>query len=179
MNLYVCRASWCAREWTTRPTCVTGVTAVGKPSVAATIMNCGVSSSPHDCFMVLSFRATYGDASHTCSPPDPCAFTCNQSCWMCVKWSLLPGFWLVWALIIILICCCVCHHWRSQQRFQQQRRQNEINLIAYREAHNNSHLPIYLSKYFSFRPAYIRQMYCVISPKKGCPSYIHFFLLQH
>lgn len=50
----------------------------------------------------------------------------------------------MWALIIILTCCCVCHHWRSKQRFQQQRRQNEINLIAYREAHNNSQLPLYL-----------------------------------
>lgn len=59
MGLCVCRASWCAKEWTTRATCVTGVIAVGNPSVAATIMNCGVSSSSHNCFMALSFRATY------------------------------------------------------------------------------------------------------------------------
>lgn len=45
MNLCVCRASLCAKEWTTRATCVTGVIAVGNLSVAATIMNCGVSSS--------------------------------------------------------------------------------------------------------------------------------------
>ena len=64
--------------------------------------------------------------------------------WMCC--GLPAGFWLVWTLIVILTCCCVCQHWRSKQRFQQQRRQNEINLIAYREAHNNSQLPLYLSK---------------------------------
>ena len=89
--------------------------------------------------------------------------TCNWNYWICVNWNLLPGFWLVWALIIILICCCICQHLRSQQRFQQQRRQNEINLIAYREAHNNSHLPIYLSKYLRFCPAFFREIYCVIS----------------
>lgn len=72
--------------------------------------------------------------------------------WFCILMEfatvvgLLAGFWLVWTLIIILTCCCVCHHWRSKQRFQQQRRQNEINLIAYREAHSNSELPLYLSK---------------------------------
>lgn len=99
---------------------------------------------------------TYGNDSYICSTPDPC-----------VNLSLLPGFWLVWALIIILICCCVCQHWRSQQRFQQQRRQNEINLIAYREAHNNSHLPIYLSKYFSSCPAYsISDKFTVLSLRK-------------
>lgn len=97
------------------------------------------------------------------------AFTCNQCYCMCVNCCLLSGFWLVWALIIILICCCLFQHWRSQQRFQQQRRQNEINLIAYREAHNNSHLPIYLSEYFNFRPAYFRHIYCVIS--QLCLSY--------
>ena len=57
------------------------------------------------------------------------------------------GFWLVWTLIILLTCCCVCQHRRSKQRFQQQRRQNEINLIAYREARNNTQLPLYLSEY--------------------------------
>ncbi|XP_063730601.1 WW domain binding protein 1-like a isoform X2 [Eleginops maclovinus] len=65
------------------------------------------------------------------------------------------GFWLVWTLIIILTCCCVCQHWRSKQRFQQQRRQNEINLIAYREAHNNSQLPLYLR----FLPNYLLPAY--------------------
>ncbi|XP_040906516.1 WW domain binding protein 1-like a [Toxotes jaculatrix] len=62
----------------------------------------------------------------------------------CSYYYELWWFWLVWTLIIILTCCCVCQHWRSKQRFQQQRRQNEINLIAYREAHNNSQLPLYL-----------------------------------
>lgn len=69
--------------------------------------------------------------------------TCLYSCFF---FCFFAGFWLVWALIIILTCICVCQHWRSKQRFQQQRRQNEINLIAYREAHNNSQLPLYLSK---------------------------------
>eukprot|EP00064_Thunnus_orientalis_P015610 superscaffoldBa00002927_g15665 len=64
----------------------------------------------------------------------------------CSYYYELWWFWLVWTLIIILTCCCVCQHWRSKQRFQQQRRQNEINLIAYREAHNNSHLPLYLKQ---------------------------------
>ncbi|KAG7999864.1 WW domain binding protein 1-like [Nibea albiflora] len=63
----------------------------------------------------------------------------------CSYYYELWWFWLVWTLIIILTCCCVCQHWRSKQRFQQQRRQNEINLIAYREAHNNSQLPLYLN----------------------------------
>ncbi|CAF93612.1 unnamed protein product, partial [Tetraodon nigroviridis] len=73
----------------------------------------------------------------------------------CSYYYELWWFWLVWALIIILVCCCICQHWRSQQRFQQQRRQNEINLIAYREAHNNSHLPIYLR----FLPSYLLPAY--------------------
>lgn len=55
MHLCAHRASWCAREGKTRATCVTGVTAVGKPSAAATIMNFGVSSPRrHDCFVVQS-----------------------------------------------------------------------------------------------------------------------------
>ncbi|XP_047460009.1 WW domain binding protein 1-like a [Mugil cephalus] len=62
----------------------------------------------------------------------------------CSYYYELWWFWLVWALIIILTGFCLCQHWRSKQRFQQQRRQNEINLIAYREAHNNSQLPLYL-----------------------------------
>uniref|UniRef100_A0A3Q3W7L3 Uncharacterized protein n=1 Tax=Mola mola TaxID=94237 RepID=A0A3Q3W7L3_MOLML len=73
----------------------------------------------------------------------------------CNYYYELWWFWLVWTLIIILTCCCVCHHWRSKQRFQQQRRQNEINLIAYREAHNNSHLPLYLR----FLPSYLLPAY--------------------
>ncbi|KAI3362649.1 hypothetical protein L3Q82_001629 [Scortum barcoo] len=73
----------------------------------------------------------------------------------CNYYYELWWFWLVWTLIIILTCCCVCQHWRSKQRFQQQRRQNEINLIAYREAHNNSQLPLYLR----FLPTYLLPAY--------------------
>lgn len=61
--------------------------------------------------------------------------------------SLPPGFWLVWTIIIILSCCCVCHHRRAKHRLQAQQRQHEINLIAYREAHNYSALPFYFSTY--------------------------------
>lgn len=60
--------------------------------------------------------------------------------------SLTTGFWLVWAIIVILSCCCVCHHRRSKHRLQQQQRQHEINLIAYREAHNYPSVPFYFSK---------------------------------
>lgn len=56
------------------------------------------------------------------------------------------GFWLVWAIIFILSCCCVCHHRRTKHRLQQQQRQHEINLIAYREAHNYPSVPFYFSK---------------------------------
>ncbi|XP_059179762.1 WW domain binding protein 1-like a [Centropristis striata] len=73
----------------------------------------------------------------------------------CSYYYELWWFWLVWTLIVILTCCCVCQHWRAKQRFQQQRRQNEINLIAYREAHNNSQLPLYLR----FLPTYLLPAY--------------------
>ncbi|CDQ61138.1 unnamed protein product [Oncorhynchus mykiss] len=47
-------------------------------------------------------------------------------------------------------------HRRYKQSFQQQRRQNEINLIVYREAHNNTqHLPLYLR----FLPDYMLPTY--------------------
>ncbi|XP_062457890.1 WW domain binding protein 1-like isoform X4 [Pezoporus occidentalis] len=65
------------------------------------------------------------------------------------------GFWLVWTVIIILSCCCVCHHRRTKHRLQAQQRQHEINLIAYREAHNYSALPFY----FRFLPNYLLPPY--------------------
>ncbi|NXS95492.1 WBP1L protein, partial [Jacana jacana] len=58
-------------------------------------------------------------------------------------------FWLVWTIIIILSCCCVCHHRRTKHRLQAQQRQHEINLIAYREAHNYSALPFYFRTYLT------------------------------
>lgn len=83
----------------------------------------------------------------------------------CSYYYELWWFWLVWTLIIILTCCCVCQHWRSKQRFQQQRRQNEINLIAYREAHNNSQLPIYLR----FLPTYLLPAYEEVVDRPATP----------
>ncbi|KAG7492872.1 hypothetical protein MATL_G00018630 [Megalops atlanticus] len=69
----------------------------------------------------------------------------------CSYYYELWWFWLVWAIIILLSCCCVCHHRRTKHRLQQQQRQHEINLIAYREAHNYSSLPFY----FRFLPSYL------------------------
>ncbi|XP_034717585.1 WW domain binding protein 1-like b isoform X1 [Etheostoma cragini] len=69
----------------------------------------------------------------------------------CSYYYELWWFWLVWAIIFILSCCCVCHHRRTKQRLQQQQRQHEINLIAYREAHNYPPVPFY----FRFLPNYL------------------------
>ncbi|KAK2922174.1 WW domain binding protein 1-like a [Channa argus] len=83
----------------------------------------------------------------------------------CSYYYELWWFWLVWTLIIILTLSCACHHWRSKQRFQQQRRQNEINLIAYREAHNNSQLPLYLR----FLPTYLLPDYEEVVNRPATP----------
>ncbi|XP_025906499.1 WW domain binding protein 1-like isoform X2 [Nothoprocta perdicaria] len=79
---------------------------------------------------------------------------CGQS-QCCNYYYELWWFWLVWAIIIILSCCCVCHHRRTKHRLQAQQRQHEINLIAYREAHNYSALPFY----FRFLPNYLLPPY--------------------
>ncbi|XP_013860503.1 WW domain binding protein 1-like a [Austrofundulus limnaeus] len=80
---------------------------------------------------------------------------CCRETQCCTYFYEVWWFWLVWALIIILTGFCVCQHLRAKQRFQQQRRQNEINLIAYREANNNSQLPLYLRLLpIYFLPAY-------------------------
>ncbi|KAM9769958.1 LOW QUALITY PROTEIN: WW domain binding protein 1-like b [Menidia menidia] len=73
----------------------------------------------------------------------------------CSYYYELWWFWLVWAIIFILSCCCVCHHRRTKHRLQQQQRQHEINLIAYREAHNYPPLPFY----FRFLPNYLLPEY--------------------
>ncbi|XP_028651735.1 WW domain binding protein 1-like isoform X1 [Erpetoichthys calabaricus] len=73
----------------------------------------------------------------------------------CNYYYELWWFWLVWTIIIILSCCCVCHHRRTKHRLQQQQRQHEINLIAYREAHNYASLPFY----FRFLPNYLLPAY--------------------
>ncbi|XP_061625789.1 WW domain binding protein 1-like b isoform X1 [Phyllopteryx taeniolatus] len=69
----------------------------------------------------------------------------------CSYYYELWWFWLVWTIIFILSCCCVCHHRRTKHRLQQQQRQHEINLIAYREAHNYPSVPFY----FRFLPSYL------------------------
>ncbi|XP_028983064.1 WW domain binding protein 1-like a [Betta splendens] len=83
----------------------------------------------------------------------------------CSYYYELWWFWLVWALIVILSLCCVCQHWRSKQRFQQMRRQNEINLIAYREAHSNSELPLFLR----FLPTYLLPAYEEVGDRPATP----------
>ncbi|KAJ4944995.1 hypothetical protein JOQ06_013534 [Pogonophryne albipinna] len=75
---------------------------------------------------------------------------CGESL-CCSYYYELWWFWLVWAIIFILSCCCVCHHRRTKQRLQQQQRQHEINLIAYREAHNYPSVPFF----FRFLPNYL------------------------
>ncbi|XP_034754088.1 WW domain binding protein 1-like a [Etheostoma cragini] len=104
--------------------------------------------------------ATFAEAKLVCPGLNNQSYICESGhccgeTQCCSYYYELWWFWLVWSLIVILTCCCVCHHWRSKQRFQQQRRQNEINLIAYREAHNNSQLPLYLR----FLPTYLLPAY--------------------
>lgn len=102
----------------------------------------------------LNNQSYFCDWGHCCGETQCCSY-----------YYELWWFWLVWALIIILTCCCLCHHWRSKQRFQQQRRQNEINLIAYREAHNNSQLPLYLRILPSYLlPAYEEAVDLPVAP---------------
>ncbi|XP_077205694.1 WW domain binding protein 1-like isoform X1 [Paroedura picta] len=88
--------------------------------------------------------------SYTCET----GHCCGQS-QCCNYYYELWWFWLVWTIIIILSCCCVCHHRRAKHRLQAQQRQHEINLIAYREAHNYSTLPFY----FRFLPNYLLPPY--------------------
>ncbi|KAJ8360129.1 hypothetical protein SKAU_G00166540 [Synaphobranchus kaupii] len=83
----------------------------------------------------------------------------------CSYYYELWWFWLVWTIIIILSCCCVCHHRRTKHRLQQQQRQHEINLIAYREAHNYSSLPFY----FRFLPNYLLPAYEEVENRPPTP----------
>lgn len=100
---------------------------------------------------------------------------CGQS-QCCNYYYELWWFWLVWTIIIILSCCCVCHHRRAKHRLQAQQRQHEINLIAYREAHNFSALPFY----FRFLPNYLLPPYeeVVSRPPTPPPPYSAFQLQQ-
>ncbi|MEJ1276294.1 WW domain binding protein 1 like [Cricetulus griseus] len=100
---------------------------------------------------------------------------CGQS-QCCNYYYELWWFWLVWTVIIILSCCCVCHHRRAKHRLQAQQRQHEINLIAYREAHNYTALPFY----FRFLPNYLLPPYeeVVNRPPTPPPPYSAFQLQQ-
>ncbi|XP_076600051.1 WW domain binding protein 1-like a [Chaetodon auriga] len=114
--------------------------------------------------------ATVAEAKLVCQGVNNQSYICESGhccgeTQCCSYYYELWWFWLVWALIIILTCCCVCQHWRSKQRFQQQRRQNEINLIAYREAHNNSQLPLYLR----FLPTYLLPAYEEVVDRPATP----------
>uniref|UniRef100_A0A3Q3WLU3 Uncharacterized protein n=1 Tax=Mola mola TaxID=94237 RepID=A0A3Q3WLU3_MOLML len=91
-------------------------------------------------------RCGMNNQSYTCESGHCCG---ASQC--CSYYYELWWFWLVWAIIVILSCCCVCHHRRSKHRLQQQQRQHEINLIAYREAHNYPSVPFY----FRFLPNYL------------------------
>ncbi|XP_066517728.1 WW domain binding protein 1-like b [Hoplias malabaricus] len=83
----------------------------------------------------------------------------------CSYYYELWWFWLVWAIIFILSCCCVCHHRRTKHRLQQQQRQHEINLIAYREAHNYTSPPFY----FRFLPNYLLPEYEEVMHRPATP----------
>lgn len=114
--------------------------------------------------------ATVAEAKLVCQGVNNQTYICESGhccgeTMCCSYYYELWWFWLVWTLIIILTCCCVCQHWRSKQRFQQQRRQNEINLIAYREAHNNSQLPLYLR----FLPTYLLPAYDEVVDRPATP----------
>ncbi|XP_015830219.3 WW domain binding protein 1-like b isoform X1 [Nothobranchius furzeri] len=85
-------------------------------------------------------QSYFCESGHCCGESQCCSF-----------YYELWWFWLVWALIFILCCCCICHHRRTKHRLQQQQRQHEINLIAYREAHNYPSVPFY----FRFLPNYL------------------------
>ncbi|XP_075391046.1 WW domain binding protein 1-like isoform X2 [Tenrec ecaudatus] len=109
--------------------------------------------------------------SYTCDT----GHCCGQS-QCCNYYYELWWFWLVCTIIIILSCCCVCHHRRAKHRLQAQQRQHEINLIAYREAHNYSALPFY----FRFLPNYLLPPYeeVVNRPPTPPPPYSAFQLQQ-
>ncbi|XP_071246575.1 WW domain binding protein 1-like isoform X1 [Salvelinus alpinus] len=104
-----------------------------------------VAVSPSDATLDESVLHCEGmnNKSYVCESGHCCG---ESQC--CSYYYELWWFWLVWVIIFILSCCCVCHHRRTKHRLQQQQRQHEINLIAYREAHNYTSLPFY----FRFLP---------------------------
>ncbi|XP_014033618.2 WW domain binding protein 1-like [Salmo salar] len=104
-----------------------------------------VAVSPSDATLDESLLHCEGlnNQSYVCESGHCCG---ESEC--CSYYYELWWFWLVWVIIFILSCCCVCHHRRTKHRLQQQQRQHEINLIAYREAHNYTSVPFY----FRFLP---------------------------
>ncbi|XP_021506108.1 WW domain binding protein 1-like isoform X1 [Meriones unguiculatus] len=125
----------------------------------------------------LSVRAEPPQDKEACVGTNNQSYTCDtghccgqSQC--CNYYYELWWFWLVWTIIIILSCCCVCHHRRAKHRLQAQQRQHEINLIAYREAHNYSALPFY----FRFLPNYLLPPYeeVVNRPPTPPPPYSAF-----
>ncbi|XP_034884075.1 WW domain binding protein 1-like isoform X1 [Mirounga leonina] len=129
----------------------------------------------------LSARAEPPQDKETCVGTNNQSYICDtghccgqSQC--CNYYYELWWFWLVWTIIIILSCCCVCHHRRAKHRLQAQQRQHEINLIAYREAHNYSALPFY----FRFLPNYLLPPYeeVVNRPPTPPPPYSAFQLQQ-
>ncbi|XP_056265076.1 WW domain binding protein 1-like b isoform X1 [Pseudoliparis swirei] len=121
---------------------------------------------PHNLGPVLSLLHCEGvnNQSYICDSGHCCG---NSQC--CSYYYELWWFWLVWAIIFLLSCCCVCHHRRTKHRLQQQQRQHEINLIAYREAHNYPAVPFY----FRFLPNYLLPDYeeVVNRPQTPPPPY--------
>lgn len=121
---------------------------VGSVSVEAAL-----TESKLLCFGVNN-QSYFCDSGHCCGESQCCSYYYE------VWW-----FWLVLTLIIILGCCCICHHRRAKHRLQQQQRQHEINLIAYREAHNYTSVPFY----FRFLPGYLLPPYEEVENRPPTP----------
>ncbi|XP_059373422.1 WW domain binding protein 1-like [Carassius carassius] len=126
--------------------------AVIGPIVSVTV-EAALTESRLSCVGVNN-QSYFCDSGHCCGESQCCSYYYE------VWW-----FWLVLTLIIILGCCCVCHHRRAKQRLQQQQRQHEINLIAYREAHNYTSLPFY----FRFLPGYLLPAYEEVENRPPTP----------
>ncbi|XP_051504042.1 WW domain binding protein 1-like isoform X1 [Myxocyprinus asiaticus] len=121
--------------------------------VASVSVEAAVTESRLLCFGVNN-QSYFCDSGHCCGKSQCCSYYYE------VWW-----FWLVLTLIVILGCCCVCHHRRAKHRLQQQQRQHEINLIAYREAHNYTSLPFY----FRFLPGYLLPAYEEVENRPPTP----------
>uniref|UniRef100_A0A8C2LYD8 WBP1L n=1 Tax=Cricetulus griseus TaxID=10029 RepID=A0A8C2LYD8_CRIGR len=103
----------------------------------------GIAAPPS----ALSVRAEPPQGKETCVGANNQSYICDTGhcCGQSQCCNYYYELWL-WTVIIILSCCCVCHHRRAKHQLQAQQWQHEINLIAYREAHNYTalFLPNYL-----------------------------------